>query len=740
MTMFNNVTRFAVMKQLCLAIIAVVMVLPAVGFADPNDPGIQEPVLSALTGLDVRYPHTNQVTNGDLNNVVGTINTVKAKDTASAMGHPITQVTSPNDDMHKALKDMKDAAKNGNAADMQSAAQELMDILQGTTQGRIYDGFAMLNYNRGAYMPDHEAEEYKMKAVRDTGLTEPGLSANGDTVKRKIWEVDINLFYYDGQIDSDTFLLKFNKDVQEFDTLRVNYTIYSTVREDFSPTVMLMDRRPKGSVQFPHKGEDSVWVPFSGGEVMKVTVAYPPNRLLRGVYTWGWRVHPPRIQFLQPVWEHVNFHTGQVELEPQSLSYAYRNRQLSIEGISDAAPEKKMYTVAQAALVGTSPQIIEDWLTKSNKGPRGVWDNWTDLVKDQRQLPDEAWDVLAAEGIPKGDFGTYRMVTAYMNNEMYGDGPQGPGISGWNQGERFSVKIINLDKHTHYFRNVDFGPRLHDDIRNCCGAGSHSFEIMNFKGTYGIPKVAEAQWRAGWGFHPHFDVIQQEDTFARQEDQVLLKPYTDGQGQSHLGYQWSAAARGGDFRFNPPPFIITNTANPAPFPFKDEDGLPGIVLGQTTEGTAVAKMCSHEEFPFNPDGTPTFCARDLSAFNPNGAFNYPAPGNPNIPKTELRFPPFLRNPNPNAGGDILPPTPAWKPFLFLSPENGTLFIDANDESQGYWVDLTYAHGTPVYANQSLTANIEMPRASGQVFYQFDDLFHDNDIFSPHPTFGNDAIN
>jgi len=35
--------------------------------------------------------------------------------------------------------------------------------------------------------------------------------------------------------------------------------------------------------------------------------------------------------------------------------------------------------------------------------------------------------------------------------------------------------------------------------------------------------------------------------------------------------------------------------------------------------------------------------------------------------------------------------------------------------------------------------IEAPRASAQVFYQFDDLFHDNAIFSPHPKSGEDAI-
>jgi hypothetical protein len=126
------------------------------------------------------------------------------------------------------------------------------------------------------------------------------------------------------------------------------------------------------------------------------------------------------------------------------------------------------------------------------------------------------------------------------------------------QGDRFEVKLINLDDHTHYFRNVDFGPRLHEDVADCCGAGGHSFEVMNFKGTYGVPKVAEMQWRTGWGFRPHFNIIQQQDVFPRPEDQVLVKPFTGGFGETWSGYQWSGLARGGEFRFSPPPFIITS--------------------------------------------------------------------------------------------------------------------------------------------------------------------------------------
>jgi len=703
---------------------------------DPNSPGILEPVMTAIDGVARVIPHTDQVDGGQMLNVVGDVVYLDAKNTTSLLGHAITNVHSPNDDMQQSLKDMFDAAKGGNAAALRSAAGDLMNILMGTTQGRIYDGFAMLNFNRGAYVADQVPGEYKMKVLRDTGLTEPGFL--GTDVR--IWELDVNMLYYDGQIDSDTFLVKVPVEAGDFDTVRINYRIYSTVREDFSPTVVMLDRRLPGSVQFPFKGFDSVWLPFTNSEVLQFTMAMPPLRLQRGIYTWGWRVHPPRIQFLQPIFETINAHTGAVELDPQGQSYAFRNRNdLTIDAIGEAAPEKKMYRVAQAVLGGASTSTIERWMSRTNEGPRGTWQEWADLAKDQRQLPPEALDVLAAEGIASGSFGPYRLVSAYMNNEMYGEGPDGASIQGWNQGDRFQVKLINLDNHTHYFRNVDFGPRLNDDIRNCCGAGSHSFEVMNFKGTYGIPKVAEAQWRAGWGFRPHFNIIQQQNVFSRPEDQVRLKPFTGGFGQTFFGYQWSAAARGGDFRFNPPPFIITDVGVEAPAPLRDEDGLPGLVIGRTTEGTGVAEMCPG-------DAAPGFCAENIAAFNPNGALNWPPPplqgvnGLPDHP-TELRFPPFLRNPaqgNPRAG-DIIPPTPAWKPFLYLNPSNGTLFIDPADPSKGFWVDRTYSHGVPIFSGQSLNANIEGLRASAQVFYQFDDLFHDNAIFSPHPTFGADAI-
>jgi len=690
-----------------------------------NGPGIIEPVSGAV------IPNTNQVEGNVQVNIDGSVMTETALGATSLMGHKINSATSPNDDMRKALRKINSAAVSGDTMGMMVPANALMDILLGRTQGKIYDGFPMLNFNSDHLegvepdlIPGLVSGEYKMKDLHDTGRTAPGL----DGSLKKVWEVDVNMLWYDGQFDADTFMIRVPVGAKE-DLLHVNYKIYSLVREEFSPATVMLDK--KTSVALPFKGLDSVWVPIEAPSVTTVTVKHPPLGMLRGVYTWGWREHPPRIHFLQPIFEIVNAHTGTTELDPQGRSFAERNRLLSIAWIGDAAPEKKMYNVAQAIINGA---VAPDVDTMLNDTSAGNWKDWTSLVKDQQQLPPEAWDILAMEdGLMPGEFGPYRFVSVYMNNEMYGTGPNGKGvIEKFTQGEQVKVKVINLDEQTHFFRNVDFSKPLHDDISKLGNGGSHSFEIFNFKPTYGAPKVAEMQWRAGWGFRPHFDVIQQKDVFPTPGDQDGLRPFKDGEGNILSGYQFSTASE--PFIFNPPPFIIGKSfAEPSsqrlqePSPFPDIPATNGLVIGQVTEGYGVAKMCSSEgESPFCPEINPEY--------NPHGKLNFPPPPS-GMPARALRFPPFLRNPNAN-GGDIIPPTPIWKPFLWINPNNGTLYledgvVDPTDPTTKYWADLTYAHGRPIDGGKSLNATVEAPRASGEIFYQFDDLFHDNAIFSPH---------
>jgi len=684
--------------------------LPAVDTAtaatmDPNDPGILEPIKTTLSGSEVRIPGTDQVKNGELNQVAS--HAVEDADGATSVrGYEITQVSNPHDDLDVALDTLEAAADDGDTAAMGDAASEIEAILKGTTEGRIYDGFPLLNYSQGGPLDDQVDSEYKMKRLRDSGETATSIGGN----ERTIWEVDVNMFWYGEHFDADTFQLRVPVDAHPNDLLRVNYHVYSLEREELSPATAVND-----AGGLPFKIFDSTWSEVHTDEVAHVSINKPPLGLLRGIYTWGWRDHPPKIQFLQPVFE-VEI-DGEVVLDPPSRSFAVRNRNLSISDIGDAAPEKKAYIVARAVLDDTaSPSEVTAMLTDADTDPRGTADGWIDLMTDPLQLPPEAWDVLEAEGIDQGKFGPYRYVTVYANNEMYGDGPDGAKtMEPWSQGEQFEVKVINLDDHTHYYRAVDFGHRVYDDIRSAdldLSGASDSFEIMNLKPLYGAPKSGEMQWRSGWGFRPHKDVIQQYDVFPRSSDRAALESFADGSGDSHTGYRFSTTSGDNTWRFNPPKKIIGTASEPSEEKLHESDGTEGLLMGRRTEQFGVAKM---------PTG-------DLSDHHPQGLTNMDVDGDG---EEELVFPKFLHNPA-DAGGDIIPPTPLWKPFWYLSPKNGTLFKNGTDGSDGYWIDETYAQGTPVEATSDITATMEGARAAGFVFYQFDPLFHDNAIMSPHP--------
>ena len=451
------------------------------------------------------------------------------------------------------------------------------------------------------------------------------------------------------------------------------------------------------------QGLDSTFASIPAESVAEITVNYPSLQHTRGMYMWGWGVHPPRVQFLQPVIET----NAAGDLDPKSLSFAYRTREdMTIDNIADAAPEKKAYNVATAAMNGATGNELVGMLTSPVDGPSGTFLEWMTLAYDLRALPPEAWDVLAAEDdLAHGDYGDYAIILSYMNNEIYGESPhsqvgsegEGGVVRDWDQSGTLKVKIINLDNHVHYYRNVDFGSPLLEENDSAFGNGGSSFERFNAKPTYGVPKVAEMQWRTGWGFVPHMGIHQQNGMFPREADQMNLSPFIGQLGETHYGYVFTGAS---DYwRFNPPEKIRAGDLIAGGDPLREMDGSDGVMIGTDTEGVGVAHM----------PNAPITTHPDQENFG------------------ELNFPGFLRNPDA-AGGDIIPPTPAWKPFLALKPETGTLF--APDGS--YWTNQTYLHGRPIMPGSSIVAIVEGPRAAAQLFYQFDPLFHDNIIFSYHP--------
>lgn len=657
-----------------------------------------DPVLSASLGRDVYVPNTSTVHDGEANLHVTPLKVTPLNQARSVTGHSIIGTRDPLQDLELALARLLSVSESSGTRPLSdlSPAEEVMEILLGDTQGRVYDGFALLNYNRGAFAPGHVPGEYKMKRLTYTGET---VISQIDGEQHKVWEVTVNLLWYRQNFDSDTFLLQVPFDAHPFDEFRVNWRIYSLIQEDLAPSTIMND----GFGRIFH-GFDSTFTSIPAGTLSEITIKYPSILHFKGIYNWGWGSHPPRVHFLQPVLET----NEDGDLNPVGQSFATRNREdLVIENISEAAPEKKAYKVAAAALDGANGAEIAAMLSDGSVRPFDTFRGWLRLADDQRQLPSEAWEILKQEdGLERGEFGPYDIVIAFMNNETYGESPyssfgaEGKGgvIRDWDQGEVVQVKILNLDNHVHYYRNVDFGSRFSEDVKLAFGNGEFSFGKFNAKPTYGVPKIAEMQWRTGWGFVPHLGIAGQSGVFLRDSDNAKVTPFTDQLGESHIGYLFEGVS--GYWRFDPPEVIREGERVAAGDALRDADGEDGVKIGLDTEAFGVAKMP----------------ATEIST-HPNQE-QFPL----------LNFPGFLRNPL-EEGGDIIPPTPAWSPFLVFNPETGTL--RAPDGS--WWVDQTYYHGRPVQAGGSIVANVEAPRASGQLFYQFDPLFHDNTVFSVHPS-------
>jgi hypothetical protein len=656
-----------------------------------------DPVLSFTMDTEVRIPNSTPSYGGEPLLHASELVIEPLIGATSATGNEITSIHGPLQDLELDLAHLLAEAQEAGQdplADL-TAAQDALDILTGDTHGRMYDGFALLNYNRGTWAEGQMAGEYKMKPVTDTG--ERFVSVI-DGEEHTVWEIDVQMVWYGQNFDSDTFLIRIPFEAHPFDEFRVNWRIYSLIQEDLAPTTIMNDGF--GRI---FQGLDSTFASVPAESVADLTVRYPSLKHFRGMYVWGWGAHPPRVQFLQPVVE-IN-EAG--DLHPTGESFAYRTRtDLLLENIAPEAPEMKIRTVASAAIGGATGDEILAMLTDPDSGPAGTFREWLNLASDLRVLPPEAWDVLESDdGLARGDFGDYDIVLAYMNNEIYGESPYSQigseGIGGvvkdWDQGETMKVKVINFDRQVHYYRNVDFGAPLIEENVDAFGNGEFSFERFSPKPSYGVPKVAEMQWRTGWGYVPHMGVLQQDGLFPRDIDQEHLTPFLGQLGDIWYGYVYNGAS---DYwRFDPPEPIREGEKIDAGDSLREMDGSDGVLIGTDTEGFGVAQM---------PEGVIT-THRDQEKF------------------AEVTFPGFLRNPA-DGGGDIIPPTPVWEQFLAMNPETGTLF----DADGAYWVDQTYLHGRPVPGGESIIATVEGPRASGQLFYQFDPLFHDNMIFSYHP--------
>ncbi|MFK5956375.1 MAG: hypothetical protein QM477_08035 [Planctomycetota bacterium] len=681
---------------------------------NPNDPGLLDPVIQTYLGRTWRLPSSHQVTpDSEQINIVGRVRKTRADQDVSSTGQAIQNTDDPSQSLRNGLESLQDAAMNNQMGAMTLAAEDLRAILLGTTQGSIYDGFAMLNYNRGTWQNDHVAGEYKTKRLTDRGQKIPGL----DGRLRTVWEADVNLLYYDEDVDSDTFFLIAPLAADFRDSVQLNYTVYSTGTESFSPSTLVQDLSPFGEGALPSKGFDAAWVPLSGNEVTRISIDHGSLGTLRGVQLWGWYAEPDRSQYMEIVREELDAQGG-TRFEVRGATMMELLRGLNLDSIGDAAPEMKILQVADAVLAGSSANQVLAMLQQGNVAPLGTLNDWRKVLQGKDSFPLEALQILALEGIQPDVFGPNRLgpydaILVYANHEVYSTSLDLEGhdpLTGFSiplsndpQGSMWKVKVINLDNTTHYLQTHDYGPALHDDIATCrfAPSGGHSLEIYVDQVIQGGPKMDELQWRLAWGLRDGLGVVGQFDIFTQAQDLPNLQGFLDQSGQALAGWQWPLSDRITDFRVDPPMAWLGSTATSGLI----ENGGSGVVIGTETPGFGGAKM------PLS----------DLSAFHPDGAFNTDTNGDGQL--NALLFPAWLRNPSAS-GGDLIPSTPLWLPFLYRNPNNGTAWMDPTDHALGAWIDQSFVFGEPIQANSDGFLEMRRPRSQGQALWHYDGLFRD----------------
>lgn len=302
-----------------------------------------------------------------------------------------------------------------------------IDVLEGNKiDGRSYSGFPVLHYD----------EPEKLKTVKpiydDTGLKIGG-------------EVHIHQLWYDSHIESDTCLLDVSA-VQD-----VPWTIVYTVdvlnrgEDDFSPYVTYRDVVQMNGMLLPLAGMDMTFFPMRDGTRTVFRIKMAPGKYFNLVYTWGWRMHPPRAQAVENlisatgknllVWETKVFGTA-----PRSSEEA---KQHAIAQIGDLAPSKRMWTALRQARDALARDDVEGLKAAGKEGHLafGDWLDRTRLPSGVRIDQDADMTLLYADGTLYGELTDGRKV-----------------FSRWQKrGERLKVTIYNADYYVHGYALVDFG-------------------------------------------------------------------------------------------------------------------------------------------------------------------------------------------------------------------------------------------------------------------------------------------
>jgi len=390
--------------------------------------------------------------------------------------------TSPADDLDALLDEMEEAAQEGKIK--KGAVEMALRILEGRkvkmmedddkantgkkVVTRAYSGFPMLHYNG----PNKIKVVQPICAAHDP--CRPGDPVTGGNV-------DVNMIYWDQHIESDTAFVDPSA-VQE-----VPWTVTYHVRilhggiEDFSPMSMNFDQSPAGTRGPFHASMDQTYFPMlEEGKEYTIKIKETLGKYFNLVYTWGWRIHPPRVQVMENALKKGA--SGEPGTGPKTLPQweidvfgpdpmgSEENRLAAIAMIGEAAPAKRMWNLLR--LLKDSKNSDDE-----DEGENGDGGNGIDVAATVAELRAAYIDWSDRTTLPAGFSADPQadITLVYVNNTIYGSrqgmtgegSGQGPAsfkgicngcVHDWElRPYTYKVTLYNADHFTHGYMNVDFG-------------------------------------------------------------------------------------------------------------------------------------------------------------------------------------------------------------------------------------------------------------------------------------------
>lgn len=368
---------------------------------------------------------------------------------------PVTKTSinkeSPSEGLRQVLDAIR-ASENLGAVD-EEAVQFGLDILEGNhIPDKAYSGFPMLHFN----------------GPNKIGVVEPIYDEDGLKIGGNL---DVEMLYWDQHIESNTALVDPSQvqDVPWTVTYRVN--ILTGGIEDFSPMVMHFDVAPDGGRGPFHAAMDQSYFPMlEEGKRYTVKIKETQGKYFNLVYTWGWRIHPPRVQVMENALKTAGGKTlvaHEVDVFGLNPMGGESQKLAAIAKIGDLSPAKRMwnllqeYTTDESGINATPPVVRVGFADEF----RAAYLDWQDRTK----LP---------AGVTADPDSTLTLL--YVNNTIYGSrqGITGTGLSGDDSGQgaaavkgicngcahdwnirpyNYKVTLYNGDHFPHGYVNVDFG-------------------------------------------------------------------------------------------------------------------------------------------------------------------------------------------------------------------------------------------------------------------------------------------